>query len=97
MIKYPPWNFALMCKMPPKLENLYFFFIIDSKDIKGKLLTIIDHINLYGMYVYVAIGHINLYGRYVTLICFKYIIYRRLFLHKLVIMLEYALIKYTSI
>ena len=71
-----------MCKMPPELENLYFF-IIDSKDSKGKLLTIIDHINLY--------------GRYVTLMCFKYIIYRRLFLHKLVIMLEYALIKYTSL
>ena len=53
----PPWNFALMCKMPPKLENLYIFFIIDSKDIKGKLLTIIDRINLYGMYVYAAIGH----------------------------------------
>ena len=63
--------------MPPELENLYFF-IIDSKDIKGKLLKIIDHINLYGMYVYAAIGHINLYGRYVTLMCFKYIIYRRL-------------------
>ena len=32
------------------------------------------------MYVYAAIiGHINLYGRYVTLMCFKYIIYRRLF------------------
>ena len=49
------------------------------------------------MYVYVAIGHINLYGRYVTLMCFKYIIYRRLFLQKLVIVLEYALIKYTSL
>jgi len=85
-----------MCKMSPELEFL-FFFIIDSKDIKDKLLTIIDHINLYGMYVYVAIGHINLYGRYVTLMYFKYIIYRRIFLHKLVIMLEYALIKYTSL
>jgi len=41
----------------PELENLYIFFIIDSKDIKGKLLTIIDRINLYGMYVYAAIGH----------------------------------------
>jgi len=81
----------------PELENLYIFFIIDSKDIKRKQLTIIDHINLYGMYVYAAIGHINLYGRYVTLMCFKYIIYRRLFLHKLVIMLEYAVIKYTSL
>jgi len=70
--------------------------MIDSKDIKGKQLTIIDHINLYGMYVYAAIGHINLYGRYVTLMCFKYIIYR-IFLHKLVIMLEYAVIKYTSL
>jgi len=57
-----------MCKMPPELENLYFSFIIDSKDIKGKLLTIIDHINLYGMYVYAAISHINLYVRYVTLV-----------------------------
>jgi len=27
--------------MPPELENLYiFFFILDSKDIKGKQLTI---------------------------------------------------------
>jgi len=62
-----------MCKMPPELENLYYFFILDSKDIKGKQLTIIDHINLNGMYVYAAIGHINLYGRYVALMCFKYI------------------------
>jgi len=62
-----------MCKMPPELENLYIFFILDSKDIKGKQWTIIDHINLYGMYVYAAIDHINLYVRYVTLMCFKYI------------------------
>jgi hypothetical protein len=47
--------------MPHELENLYFFFIIDSKDIKGKQLTVIDHINLYGMYAYASIGHINLY------------------------------------
>ena len=59
--------------MPSELENLYYFFILDSKDIKGKQLTIIDHINLYGMYVYATIDHINLYGMYVTLVCFKYI------------------------
>ena len=64
--------------MPPELENLYFFLSLTLKILKAKLLTIIDHINLYGMYVYAAIGHINLYGRYVTLMCFKYIIYRRL-------------------
>jgi len=59
--------------MPSELENLYYFFILDLKDIKDKQLTIIDHINLYEMYVYAAIDHINLYGRYVTLVCFKYI------------------------
>jgi len=61
--------------MLPELEKLYFFLILDSKDIKGKQLTVIDHINLYAMYVYAAIGHghINLYGMYVTLMCFKYI------------------------
>ena len=83
--------------MSPELENLYIFLSLTQNILKTKLLTIIDHINLYGMYVYAAIGHINLYGRYVTLMCFKYIIYRRLFLHNLIIMLEYALIKYTSL
>jgi len=29
-----------MCKMPPKLKNLYFFLILNSKDIKDKQLTI---------------------------------------------------------
>jgi len=37
--------------MPPELENLYNSFILDSKDIKDEQLTIIDHINLYRMYV----------------------------------------------
>jgi len=53
--------------------KIYIFFYLDSKDIKGKQLTIIDHINLYGMHVYAAIDHIHLYGRYVTLMSFKYI------------------------
>ena len=29
-----------MCKMPIELENLYFFLILDSKDIKDKQLTV---------------------------------------------------------
>ena len=34
--KYSRWSFALMCKMPSKPVNLYFFFILDSNNLKGK-------------------------------------------------------------
>ena len=40
VLQIPPRSFALMCKMPLELENLYFFLLIlDSKDIKDKQLT----------------------------------------------------------
>jgi len=32
--------------MSPKLENLYFFLILDSKDIQGKQLTVNFNENL---------------------------------------------------
>jgi len=72
MILYPLEILHLCAKCPLNLK-IYIFFILNSKDIKSKQLTIIDHINLYGVYVYAVIGHINLYERYVILMYLKYI------------------------
>jgi len=72
MIKYHHEILHLCAKCPLNLK-FFFLLILDLKDIKGKQLTIIDHINIYRMYVYAAVGHINLYGRYVSLMCFIYI------------------------